>query len=282
MQILFEDSNITICIKESGISSEDVPGAACVPAQLRQRWGDPHAYVGVVHRLDMGVSGVMVYARTRQAAAALSAQVAAHSFEKEYRCVCLNAPDPPSGRMQDYLFKDSRSRKVFPVRSGRRGAKEAVLDYETLALAPLPGAAGHTAAAGESAAASKYAAAAALPPAAVAAANGRTRSAQEHPAAGEPAAAGASIRSAKDCAPSASAAQAALCRVRLHTGRTHQIRVQFASRRHPLLGDGKYGSRIKCPIALQCGRIAFDHPRTGERMEFSVPMPGGWPWELFI
>ena len=44
----------------------------------------------------------------------------------------------------------------------------------------------------------------------------------------------------------------------LDTGRTHQIRTQFASRKHPLAGDGKYGSRIKCPIALICGELTYD------------------------
>ena len=101
MQILFEDDTITICIKEPGMSSEDVSGASCVPAELRARWGSPRAYVGVVHRLDMGVSGVMVYARTPKAAAALSAQVAAHTFEKEYRCICAGAPEPAAGQMRD-------------------------------------------------------------------------------------------------------------------------------------------------------------------------------------
>ena len=120
------------------MSSEDVSGASCVPAELRARWGSPRAYVGVVHRLDMGVSGVMVYARTPKAAAALSAQVAAHTFEKEYRCICAGAPEPAAGQMRDFLFKDSRRGKVFPVKSARKGAREALLDYETLALAPLP------------------------------------------------------------------------------------------------------------------------------------------------
>ena len=49
-----------------------------------------------------------------------------------------------------------------------------------------------------------------------------------------------------------------LIAVRPITGRTHQIRVQFASRKHPLAGDGKYGSRIKCPIALVCGEMTYD------------------------
>ena len=49
-----------------------------------------------------------------------------------------------------------------------------------------------------------------------------------------------------------------LVAVRPITGRTHQIRVQFAARKHPLAGDGKYGSRIKCPIALICGEMTYD------------------------
>ena len=68
-----------------------------------------------------------------------------------------------------------------------------------------------------------------------------------------------------------------LVRVRLYTGRTHQIRVQFASRRHPLWGDGKYGSRIKGDIALQSARLRFIHPDTGKVMDFRLPVPGTWP-----
>ena len=68
-----------------------------------------------------------------------------------------------------------------------------------------------------------------------------------------------------------------LARVRLQTGRTHQIRVQFASRGFPLLGDGKYGSRIKGDIALQSARLRFIHPDTGKEMDFRLPVPGTWP-----
>ncbi|MCM1392940.1 MAG: RluA family pseudouridine synthase [Ruminococcus sp.] len=61
-----------------------------------------------------------------------------------------------------------------------------------------------------------------------------------------------------------------LVRVRLHTGRTHQIRVQFASRKHPLVGDSRYGAKDgKKDIALRSCRIEFAHPVTGERMEFN-------------
>ena len=71
--------------------------------------------------------------------------------------------------------------------------------------------------------------------------------------------------------------------VRLFTGRTHQIRVQFASRRMPLLGDGKYGSRDKsCDIALWSHRLTFTHPTSGEELSFcSLPDISDYPWNIF-
>lgn len=73
-----------------------------------------------------------------------------------------------------------------------------------------------------------------------------------------------------------------LMSVRLHTGRTHQIRVQFAARRHPLVGDGKYGSpRRDCAVALYSHELAFCHPQTGEALCFRAPRPQGFPWDLF-
>lgn len=71
--------------------------------------------------------------------------------------------------------------------------------------------------------------------------------------------------------------------VRLHTGRTHQIRVQFASRGLPLVGDGKYGSREKVPfIGLWACRLTFPHPITGKEVSVSTyPDPEVMPWSLF-
>ena len=67
--------------------------------------------------------------------------------------------------------------------------------------------------------------------------------------------------------------------IRLHTGRTHQIRVQFASRSMPLVGERKYSERNDpCEIALWSCRLAFTHPRTGERMEFTHQPPQEFPW----
>lgn len=72
-----------------------------------------------------------------------------------------------------------------------------------------------------------------------------------------------------------------LVRIRLHTGRTHQIRVQFASRGMPLVGERKYSERNDpCEIALWSCRIAFTHPKTGERMEFLHRPPEIYPWNV--
>ena len=72
-----------------------------------------------------------------------------------------------------------------------------------------------------------------------------------------------------------------LVRVRLHTGRTHQIRVQFSSRSLPLLGDIRYGSKAPCTTALWSHRMAFTHPVTGKVVDVTCPPPDAWPWTLF-
>lgn len=72
-----------------------------------------------------------------------------------------------------------------------------------------------------------------------------------------------------------------LVRVALHTGRSHQIRVQFASRKMPLLGDGKYGSRVGGGLALWSHRLGFTHPGTGKRVSFTAPPPERAPWDMF-
>ncbi len=76
-----------------------------------------------------------------------------------------------------------------------------------------------------------------------------------------------------------SAEQMSKVRIRLHTGRTHQIRVQFASRAMPLVGERKYAELDDpCEIALWSYRLAFRHPGTGEWLEFSKEPPEEWPW----
>ncbi len=73
-----------------------------------------------------------------------------------------------------------------------------------------------------------------------------------------------------------------LVRVRLYTGRTHQIRVQFASRRMPLAGDSRYGGVRTCPLALWSHRLTFPHPISGEQIDNrSLPDIHAFPWNVF-
>lgn len=73
-----------------------------------------------------------------------------------------------------------------------------------------------------------------------------------------------------------------LLRIGLHTGRSHQIRVQFSSRKMPLVGDVKYGSTRKdCDIALFSAALSFPHPKSGEVISFNAPAPDALPWNEF-
>ena len=151
MNILYEDNALVVLDKPAGLSSEEG-----VPTALRQHWDTPDAFVGVVHRLDTGVSGLMVFARTPAAAAALSRQITqsqeayavqdgraegraeAPCFVKQYRAVLSGGPNdalPAAGTLRDWLFKDSRRGRVFPVSRPRKGVREAVLEYRIVKTA---------------------------------------------------------------------------------------------------------------------------------------------------
>ena len=207
MNILYQDPHLLLCEKPVGLLSEG-EGPDSLPAQLAALTGGP---VYPVHRLDRGVGGLMVYAKNRRTAAALSEAVRRREMEKQYLCVVSGAPEAPAGTLEDLLYWDAARGKSFPVTRERRGVKRASLSYEVL--------------------------------------EGREG--------------------------------LSLLRVTLHTGRTHQIRVQFASRRLPLLGDRKYGGAGPGPIALWSHRLAFRHPVSGEAMDLSLPPPPADPWTLF-
>ena len=137
MNILYEDASIVVLDKPAGLSSEEG-----VPAALRQRWNAPDAFVGVVHRLDTGVSGLMVFARTPGAAAALSRQITQSQnayavqdgraegraeepqFIKQYRAVIAGGPDealPAEGTLRTGCSRTAAgagcSRSAAPARA---------------------------------------------------------------------------------------------------------------------------------------------------------------------
>ena len=178
MTILYSDRDLAVCIKPIGLDSE-----ADVPAALKEALGGE---IFPIHRLDKNVGGVMVYARTKQAAAALSKAVQEGQMVKEYVAAVHGIP-PENGDWEDLLWKDSAKNKVFVVKRERRGVKKARLEFTRLTTG-----------------------------------------------------------------------EESLVRIRLHTGRSHQIRVQFSSRGFPLVGDHKYGSRDEAtaPMLYSC-RVSF-------------------------
>ena len=187
MEILYSDKQIIVCIKPVGLDSE-----AEFPAVLKEQFGGE---IFPIHRLDKNVGGVMVYARTKQAAAALSKAVQDGTMVKEYVAMVHGTP-PETGDWEDWLFKDSRKNKVFVVKKERKGVKKARLEYRVL-----------------------------------------------------------------------QSGETSLVAIRLYTGRSHQIRVQFSSRGYPLVGDHKYGSRDEAtaPMLYSC-KITF--PYQGKLQSF--------------
>ena len=192
MEIIDSCADYCVCAKPVGLDAEQG-----VPSQLTVQLGGEFF---PIHRLDVNVGGVMVYARNKSAAAALSRAVQEGTMVKEYVAMVHGTP-PETGDWEDLLWKDSRKNKVFVVNRQRAGVKPARLEYRRL-----------------------------------------------------------------------SAGAESLVRIRLHTGRSHQIRVQFSSRGYPLVGDHKYGSRDAqtAPMLFSC-RLSF--PWKGETRTFQALPP---------
>ena len=199
MEILYSDKDYAVCVKPVGADSEHG-----LPGLLKEALGGE---IFPVHRLDMNVGGVMVYARTKQAAAEFSRLIQEGKMVKEYVALVHGQP-PEKGDWTDLLFKDSRRNKVFVVDRQRSGVKQARLEFT------------------------------------------RKESGEN-----------------------------SLVHIRLHTGRSHQIRVQFSSRGFPLVGDHKYGSRAEAtaPMLFSC-RITF--PYGGKNHCYTALPP--WAQDIFL
>lgn len=207
MEFVYLDDAIAVCVKPPRVLSTDESGG--MPELVRKALGDEKADVRTVHRLDRVVSGLMVFARSPEAAAELSRQIREGEFDKEYLAVVHGAPEQPEGEYRDLLVRDKARKMTFVAKEPGKGVQEAALSYRVLATS----------------------------------------------------------------------GDMSRVRIRLHTGRTHQIRVQFASRGMPLVGERKYSLREDpCDIALWSYRLAFPHPVTGEKLEFTLEPPEVYPW----
>ena len=130
LHILYEDSHILAVIKPAGVASEGDGMPRLIGEYLSKNGAGDAPYVGVIHRLDRDVSGVMVFAKSEKAAAALSGMIARREFVKEYLAVVTGETDP-SGGMQDLLYHDKGRNKTFVVKRHRRGVRDASLEYLT-------------------------------------------------------------------------------------------------------------------------------------------------------
>ena len=216
INILFEDKYIIVCEKPMGIISEHSqnPREKSVPSLLQAQ--TKTFKIDVVHRLDKAVGGVMVFSKNKTASAALSKAILNRELIKEYLAVVPGCPENQNGTWRDFLFRDKQKNKSFVVKTERKGAKEAILDYEILKTAKVGN------------------------------------------------------------------EDFSLLKIRLHTGRTHQIRVQCASRGMPLLGDKKYGSKADIKdIALWSHHLCFAHPQNKKPVDITLPPPNTLPWKWF-
>ena len=220
LKVLYEDREIIVVVKPAGVESQAAKKFApdmlseikkhmvinklCTPGK--------EPYVAVIHRLDKPVSGIMVYAKTKKAAAALSEQVQNRKKDKYYEAVVCGKPVNNVDNFVDYLKKSVDGNYSQIVDKGENESKRAELSYELL----------------------------------------KTTETED----------------------------GVLSHVRIHllTGRHHQIRVQFSGHGLPLYGDGRYNPAFQGkrePLALCAVSLAFDHPTTGKRMDFSIKPSGG-------
>ena len=133
MELIYSDNSIAVCVKPAGVLSTDEPGGA--PELLRSALGDPDAAVYTVHRLDRVVGGLLLLARTREAASALGRQVMDGRFQKAYLAVVHGAPEQPEGTFTDLLRRDKRECRTYIAAAPGRDAREAISDYTLLETA---------------------------------------------------------------------------------------------------------------------------------------------------
>lgn len=211
LNILYEDNHIIVVEKKPNIlcqgdNTNDMDLLTMIKKYIKEKYNKPgNVYLGLVHRLDRPVGGIMVYAKTSKAASRLSEIIRKHEMQKEYLLVCSGSLND-EGIMEDYIERlDTKS-----VISTEEKGKYAKLEYEVLER--------------------------------INALN--------------------------------------LVKVNLITGRHHQIRLQFASRKCPLYGDQLYGVKNKNQIALFAYHLSFKHPTKDEIMDFKL-LPKGGVWNEF-
>ena len=138
LKILYEDNHIIVAEKPPNIPSqsdktEDEDMLTIIKQYLKEKYNKPgNVYLGLVHRLDRPVGGVMVFAKTSKAASRLSEQVRNKTFKKEYLAIVDGKIDQQKGILEDYLLKNQANNISKVVKENTKNAKYAKLEYEVL------------------------------------------------------------------------------------------------------------------------------------------------------
>lgn len=206
LNVIYEDNHIIVVEKPAGVPTQaDESGVldmqSLIKDYLKVKYNKPgNVFVGIVHRLDRNVGGIMVFAKTSKGASRLSEEIRERRFHKKYIAIVDGVLEKQEDVFEDYLLKNEKINMVSVVSKNVRGAKFAKLDYKVL-------------------------------------------------------------KSSKN---------RTMVLVNLHTGRAHQIRVQFANRGHALIGDTKYGQIKADRVMLWSCEIEFKHPVKDEIVKFSL------------
>lgn len=216
INIIYEDNHLLVVEKPVGIpvqedKSKDIDMIRLLKDyRIKNENKSGDAYIGLVHRLDRPVGGIMVFAKTSKAASRLSEEIRNNTFHKTYLAVIKGILKNKEDSLNDYLIKNEKENKSY-VTSKDKG-KASSLKYKVI--------------------------------------------------------------SEKD--------NLSLVEINLITGRSHQIRVQFSSRNHPLVGDSKYGNNPNnIDIALFAQSITLVHPITKETLTFTLKVPNRYPFNIF-
>ena len=235
-KIIYEDNDILVIQKPAGIAVQTAQvGRIDVVSELKKYLGK-NPYLGVIHRLDQPVEGLLVFAKNPKAAANLSAQLTKEDFCKEYLAVVCGKPETDSGELVDYLVKDGSVARVC-------------VPGEVQSTGQNPGQENGKVTGGAKADVPKRAVL-----------HYERKETQE--IAGE---------------------EISLLKIRLETGRFHQIRVQLSHAGHAILGDTKYGSEKSRQVSAEAGvrntalcayRLCFRHPVQKKVLEYVVTPVG--------
>ena len=138
LKVIYEDNHIIVVEKPVNIPSQgdktgDTDMLTIIKEYIKEKYNKPgNVYLGLIHRLDRPVGGVMVFAKTSKAAARLSEQVREKEFQKSYLVIVDGKMEKEKGTLEDYLLKNEKTNTSKVVKEGTKNSKYAKLDYEVL------------------------------------------------------------------------------------------------------------------------------------------------------